>query len=360
MRVLFVTGSFPPMKCGVGDYTARLVAEISRQTNLTIGVLTSVEVGDIKEQAVEVMPLIHQWRFRELPKVIRAILQWRPDIIHIEYPTFGYGNEWMPYFLPLVLSCLGFVVIQTWHEPPTRFRFIPNALTKDVLIGVEPNFVQVMRKRYRWFVRRKAAHYIPIGSNIARIKLTAQERFEIRSRYVRQARAMIAYFGFAYPAKSIETLFEVADPSLDTIVLITQLDPTKNPYHLKISALVNQPRWVGKVVVTGYLDATDVARVLCSADAVVLPFLNGVGMRNGSFLAARDQGTFTLTTSQIQRGYDPELNVYYSQPGNIEEMKQALIKHKGTSLEQAERLPFDWEEVAGAHILIYRSFNPPT
>jgi glycosyltransferase involved in cell wall biosynthesis len=357
MRVLFVTGSFPPMICGVGDYTARLVAETSKRGDLTIGVLTSVGAGDLTEQAVEVHPLIHHWRFRELPKIIRAIRQWRPDIIHIQYPTLGYGNKWMPYFLPLVLSCLGFVVIQTWHEPPTRFRFFPNALTKDVLIGVEPNFVQLMRKRYRRLMRRKVVHYIPIGSNIARIKLTAQERIETRARFVSQGRAMIAYFGFAYPAKGIETLFEIADPSLDTIVLITQLDPKRNPYHLMLSALVNQPKWVGKVVITGYLDATDVARVLYSADAVVFPFLNGVGMRNGSFLAARDQGTFTLTTSKKLKGYDPVLNVYYCQPGNIEEMRQALIKYKGFSLEYTELIPYDWADVADSHILLYRILN---
>ena len=41
MKVLLVTGSFPPMKCGVGDYTACLAEALARKPNIEVAVLTS-------------------------------------------------------------------------------------------------------------------------------------------------------------------------------------------------------------------------------------------------------------------------------------------------------------------------------
>lgn len=357
MRVLFITGSYPPMLCGVGDYTATLVAEISRRGEVSVGVLTSMVAAHNKVEegeGVQLLPVVQGWRFSELPKVIGAIRRWRPDVVHIQYPTLGYGNSWMPYFLPLFLKYYGLNVVQTWHEPPTRFRFFPNSLTKDVLIGVEPDYLQHIRGRYAWLVRRKVTHYIPIGSNIPRTELTESERAKIRERYVGSGRAMVAFFGFVYPTKRVEALFEIADPNRDTIVLITHLDAQNNPYHQKIMECIAKGVWAGKVVITGFLSAEDVARVLCAADAAVFPFQNGVGMRNGSFLAATSQGTFTITTSQVKQGYDSDSNVYYAHPGDNEAMRGALSQYKGRRAEKVSRESFDWAKIADEHISLYR------
>ena len=356
IRVLFITGSYPPMLCGVGDYTAILATEIAMRGEMSVGVLTSVnaELKTIGEDGgIQLMPIIQGWRFSELPKVIGAIRRWRPDVVHIQYPTLGYGNSWMPYFLPLFLKLFGLKVVQTWHEPPTRFRFFPNSLTRDVLIGVEPDYLQHIRGRYTWLVKRKSTHFIPIGSNIPRAKLTEAMRAEIRERYVGPGRAMVVFFGFVYPTKRVEALFEIADPKRDTIVLITHLDGENNPYHQKLMEIIAKEIWAGKVVITGSLSAEDVAKALCAADAAVFPFQNGVGMRNGSFLAAASQGTFTITTSYGKQGYDPDINVYYALPGNNDAMRCALSEYKGWRTESVSRKSFDWVKIADEHISLY-------
>lgn len=357
MRVLFVTGSYPPMLCGVGDYTATLAAEISKQEGVEVGVLTSVGAADSPAERrvnAELMPLIQHWRFSELPKAISVIRRWRPDIVHIQYPTLGYGKNWMPYFLPLLLKFIGMRVVQTWHEPPTRFRFFPNALTRDVLIGVEPDYLRQISKRYAWLVKRKANHFIPVGSSIPRAELTDAERAQIRQRYVGSGKNMVVNFGFVYPTKRVETLFRIADPQRDIIVLATHLDVQNNPYHQEIMRGIEGGIWAGKVVVTGFLEAEDVAKVLCAADAAIFPFQNGVGMRNTSFLAAKSQGTFTITTSNTKQGYDPETNVYFAHPGDDEAMRDALNRYKGKRLNKESRESFDWANIASEHISLYR------
>lgn len=357
MRILFITGSYPSMVCGVGDYAATLAAEIAKQGKVSVGVLTSTEAEHSKvgeSDGVQLLPIVHGWRFLEIPKVISAIRNWRPDVVHIQYPTLGYKKSWMPYYLPILLKVFGLTVVQTWHEPPTRFRFFPNALTKDILIGVEPDYLQHIRSRYKWFVRRKETHFIPIGSNIPRAELTETERAEIREQYVGPGRAMVAFFGFVYPTKSVETLFEIADPNRDTIVLITHLDAHKDPYHKTIIECINNGVWAKKAVITGFLSAEEVAKVLCAADAAIFPFKNGVGMRNGSFLAARVQGTFTITTSKVKQGYDHSENVYYASPGDNEVMRCALSEYEGRREEKGNRESFDWAKIADEHVSLYR------
>ncbi len=41
MRVMLITGSFPPMHCGVGDYTCKLAAALAERADLCVTVLTS-------------------------------------------------------------------------------------------------------------------------------------------------------------------------------------------------------------------------------------------------------------------------------------------------------------------------------
>ncbi len=307
---------------------------------------------------MQMLPIVQGWRFLELPKIIGVIRRWRPDVVHCQYPTLGYGGSWMPYFIPLLLKLYGLNVVQTWHELPSRFRFFPNALTKDILIGVEPDYLHKMRRRYAWLVRRKVGHFIPIGSNIPRVDLTEAERAEIRAQYVGPDRAMIVYFGFVYMTKGVELLFEIADPRKDKIVLISNLDVENNPYHKTILECADNRLWAGKVVVTGFLSAESVARLLCAADAAVFPFTNGVGMRNGSFLAAKDQGTFTLTTAHDKQGYDATGNVYYAIPGDIKTMRDALSQYKGKRSRKISYEASVWAEIADRHISLYHSILP--
>jgi|GEM_PF-4682249 len=63
-----------------------------------------------------------------------------------------------------------------------------------------------------------------------------------------------------------------------------------------------------------------------------------------------------MTASRTLRGYDPENNVYFSCPGDIEEMSAALATYAG------KRIPRErdfreraWNGIADAHIRFYTS-----
>lgn len=346
-----ISGSMPPMICGVGDYTFMLLNALSKIQSLEISAITSVAANGC-DANFSVVPLMKDWSFKSIFRLFNYIKNKKPDLVHIQYPTLGYDNYWAPYFMPMMIKILGIPVVQTWHEPPTRYRFFPNALIKDYIIGVEPNFVKEVRYRYRYLVSRKRKQYIPIGSNIKRCTLTSKERAKLRKNFWGGNFRLIVNFGFAYPSKNIEQIFAVADPEKDRIVLIMSLDPENDPYHKKLDLIIKSSEWAGKVIVTGSLPQEKVGETLAICDVAVYPFLEGVRSRNGSFLAATTQEVFTVTTSLTKDGYDADNNVYHVPLANEDKLKTAinfLPKYSTRKLNSDSK----WDSIAKRHMGVY-------
>src|SRR5690606_8148761 len=121
MRVLLVTGSFPPMRCGVGDYSYNLAETLADDPKIHVGVLTSITGGEMdKTDGIEIFPVTESWSLSEALKIIKIIWHWSPDIVHVQYPTQGYGKGLLPWVLPIISFLMGKKVVQTWHEGYSR------------------------------------------------------------------------------------------------------------------------------------------------------------------------------------------------------------------------------------------------
>ena len=128
------------MRCGVGDYTALLAEALGRHPDLRVGVLTDARAGESRtEQHVQVLPIVHGWGISKFRQVLKMIEDWSPDIVHIQYPTQGYGQGLLPWFLPVLLALKRIPTVQTWHEhfPMGSYRWsLPLAITPGGLIVV--------------------------------------------------------------------------------------------------------------------------------------------------------------------------------------------------------------------------------
>jgi glycosyltransferase involved in cell wall biosynthesis len=356
LRLLLITGAFPSMKCGIGDYTAMLAQALAQHENMSVEVLTDSAADPNSVAGVAVFPLIADWKLSEIATVMRVVKERQPDVVHIQYPAVNFGKKPMPHWLPFILRLMGKTVVQTWHEPydvGMCFHNLPNAITKDTLVVVEPDYKQLVPAWFSWLLSRKRFRCISLGSNIPKMTLSESERSAIKSRYGAQGHNLLAYFGFASPVKGIEQLFEIADPALDRIVLICDLE-SANPCHRKLLELVNSEPWRGKAFVTGFVPPEEAGRILAAADAAAYPFLGGASWRNASVLAARVQRTFVLTTSRERRGYSAEENSYYAALGDYAGMRAGLRRHVGQRTADDSKQSADWEEIADAHILLYR------
>jgi len=146
----------------------------------------------------------------------------------------------------------------------------------------------------------------------------------------------------------------VLDPTHNKLVLITKLSPNNDPYHRLIYERINSPKWTQNVTVTGHLGELEVAKILASADAVVLPFLHGLKERNGSYLASIAQGTFTVTTSESHEGYVQQTNTYFLNLGFGEkDLSDVLHEYAGRRFPIGSATQNDWNAIALAHRSAY-------
>jgi len=357
---MLVTGSFPPMKCGVGDYTQRLASALAALPGLQVTVLTSDELASAPEQAaVRVYGLMRGWRLADVGSILQALRKVRPDIVHVQYPTQGYGRGVLPTLLPMIAWLSRRAIVQTWHEHHSArgLRAALGHLTKGVVPGglvvVRPSYRQALAPPWRWVTSNKLLRFIPNASSIPRLELDAARRAAVRARHGVGERRLVVYFGFMHPAKNVHLLFEIAQPQRDRLVLIGEFDPG-NAYHRRIEQLAAEEPWSRQVAITGFLPGEQVAELLAAADAVVLPFADGGGEWNTSIHGAQLQGTFVLTTALQRRGFDPEKNTYYADPRDLDEMKNALARYAGQRAAVSPAIP-TWPEIAMEHKRLYES-----
>ncbi|HEY52236.1 MAG TPA: glycosyltransferase family 4 protein, partial [Caldilineae bacterium] len=91
LRILFITGEYPPMQGGVADYTRELGRALVGLGH-EVGVVTSVDAtkGWV-EPGIEVFPRIERWGWQVWSELDKVVGDWRPDVVHIQYQTAAYG-----------------------------------------------------------------------------------------------------------------------------------------------------------------------------------------------------------------------------------------------------------------------------
>ena len=365
IRVLLISGSYPPIRCGVGDYTAHLATALGRRGDTVVSVVTDTDARRAHhlDRDIQLFPVINGWKFAEVSAILRKIMDWRPDVVHMQFGSSRYHRKILPWLMPALLSFRRRTVVQTWHEWPEDplriLRNLPNALVPGGLAVVKPEIKVAMSPWYRRLIGHKYFRFIPNASAIPQICLSSLERSVVHDEFAHGTDNLIVFFGFANPRKGIENIFDIVDPRSNSLVLVCELEPS-NPYHRMLLDQINSEPWRGKVTVTGYLPREDVGRILAAADAVILPFPDGGGGWSTSTHAAVAQGTFVLVTSHDRHGYDAEENVYYARPGNYKEMRDAMRLYAGQRVERRTTLSCQWDKIADAHMTLYRDILAPT
>ncbi len=360
MKILFVSGSYPPMHCGVGDYVARLVSALAEDGEDRVSVLTTqIEAGTLPAAGAEILRVMPSWHAKERHHFASVMRKVRPDVVHIQFPTQGYDNwsglaaiAWLARFRWRV------PVVVTLHEflPRTNFgadRWIyALVLLARKLIVVRLGYHATLPRVLKILVPEKKMRFVANARAIPVVTLGEVERTTIREGVGCGAAKLVAFFGFSYPHKGVDLLFRIADPLEHHLLLIGELKPD-DAYHRRLRALANSSEWRGRVTITGFVDRDRAARLLAAADAAVFPYRSGGGLWNSSLHGAIGQGTFALSTSSERNGYDSEANVYYARPGDVDDMKRALRKYQGTRREPESHDA--WREIARAHKELYLS-----
>jgi hypothetical protein len=346
------------MPCGVGDYTLSLARALAGLPDVEVAVLTSLGAGPDDTARVQVFPSMPNWGLAQAPRLLRALCDWRPDVLHVQYPTQGYRLGLLPAFIPLLASAAGVRVVRTWHENPGPLgapHFILEAVGSGPYVVVRPEFTRKLQWWLRPLVARREGGYIAGASAIPRSSLSEGERRCLRERLLKGRRRLIAFFGFLYRWKHAELLFDIADSTTDAIVIAGEagVDAT---YLAQLQRLADSPPWRGAATMTGYLSEVEAANLLAVADAVILPFAAGGGVWNSSISAAVLQGAPVITTSDEAGRFDEQRLIYFAAPGDVADMRAALGRLAGKRRRFDPEIDRDeWVDIAAQHLALYRS-----
>ena len=385
MKVLLVTGEYPPMQGGVGDYTRELALAFVRE-----GVETHVFTQMSGEPPAEFPEVgLHvsrgRWGWKTLLEAKKVVEAENPDAVQIQYQAAAYDMHPSVHLLPRFLRAftdVGIVSV-TFHDLLVPYLF-PKAgrlrwaavleLAKGSHFAVTTNPEDTSRLSSA--LPKVRVLEIPIGSNIHPTPPKGYDRNAWRKEHgYGESDCLLIYFGFLNASKGgevlVRALAELRQAGMPVKLLMLggktgSSDPTNVAYARKIESLVKELGVQNYIRWTGFLPADEVSAWLLAADVAVLPYLDGVSYRRGSFMAALAHGLPIVTTEPRlpQPGLEDGVNVLLVPPGDARRLSDAVVR-LCRSRELRESLSrgakelssaFSWDRIARQYLDAYEGF----
>lgn len=386
MRILFLTGEYPPMQGGVGDYTWALGSALVEQ-GVDVHVLTSREAGPAHlapRGVANVYPEIDRWRWGMVRQVRRLSDELKPDVLHIQYQAAAYQLHPSINLLPRFLAGWEWPrrVAVTFHDLRVPYLF-PKAgswrwrsnleLARRSDVTVVTNAEDLHRLRGYPDLARKLVE-IPIGANIQPDPPAGFDRAAQRAGWgARPDDLLLAYFGFLNASKGAEELVaavaQLAARGVPVQLLMVggqvgASDRTNAAYLEQVQAAIERRGVADRVHWTGFTEASQVSANLLAADIAVLPYRDGASFRRGSLMAAIAHSLPVISTEPAV----PILEMVHGgniwlTPAQSPDALAAAIEQLWHDPGLRERLSagaaaltrlFTWDVIAQQHVRIYR------
>ena len=330
MKVALITGLCPHGQCGVGDYTACLDKALQAR-----GVQSEVIASE-------------KWSVSSGLMVRRSLREQNFDVVHIEYPTVGFGARLGPQALSLLQSC-----VVTIHEASQRHFLRKLALLP---FSVRPRHIIFTSQFERQFGTRWApwisrlSSVIPVGSNIS-----------VGARKEQRNLSEVVHFGLIMPRKGVEQVVELSrlieSAHLSLKVRIIGKAPFRYVDYLKKlqSETAHLP-----VIWDLDLSEEQVAERLADSSLAYLPYPDGASERRTTLKAALLNGVAVLTTRSSQTPSSLDKAVKFCATA---EEGLAAICHLLQHPEELARMAtaaayygrmYTWERIAELHLRVYQ------
>ena len=390
VRVAFVTGEFPPMRGGMGDYTRELgiaLTHLGYQVHVVTHVQARAATQDPRVAAhLRVHPIIPRWNWQGLRRVLAHLRQLRPHIVHIQYQTAAYGMHPAINTLPwLARSFLPHArVALTYHDLLVPYLF-PKAGPLRRWITYFParhaHLVIVTNAEDEQTLRRVGLTpaRIPIGPNVHPLPVSAEEVSAFRrARGIPAGARVVGYFGFLNRSKGADILVRALDllaregRDVHLLMLGEQVgasDPTNRAYREEVEELVARLGMQARVHWTGYLDEARLSAGFAACDVVALPYRDGASLRRGTLQAALVHAAAIVTTTpRVPQGANFDTAMYFVPPEDPRALAAGiayLLDHPDVreALRQRARVlsqHFTWEKIAMKHTQAYQRALEPT
>ena len=389
MHVLLVTGEYPPMRGGVGAYTAAL-AQALVATGMDVSVVTSRRSASAAQSqpmtGVPLYPVIDRWDWRiwhQLPALAQQIgANW----LHVQYQTAAFAMNPAINLAPglwqrgrrlsVAWTYHDLLVPYLWPKAGARIRrwitLRPAQTSRLVVTTNEGDYQQLAALSSPVTVLK-----VPIGSNIAVHDLASagREAARARRRYG-PATLVIGYFGFLNRSKGgltlVRTLHELVQQGHDAHLLmigerVGASDPTNYAYLQEVETLIATLKLGARVQWTGHLDDAGVSVALHLVDLLFMPYNDGASLRRGTLMAGLAHGCAIVTTTP--QSPLPELvdgrDLCFVPPEDPQAAAHTIAHLAATpALRQAlgvsareQSQQFTWSAIAAHHHQAYTTLN---
>ncbi|MCX6017546.1 MAG: glycosyltransferase family 4 protein [Chloroflexi bacterium] len=314
MRIGLITGEYPPMQGGVGDFTRELGRALSTLGH-DVHIVTRFVAGAPAQEthnSVQVHRIISAWGW-DVRRRLEAFARMHSiDVFDLQYQAAAYQMHPAINLLPAALS-RHIPTVVTFHDlrvpylfpkaGPLRWKAIV-AMAAGAAASITTNDEDLEVLRREGVTR---AHLAPIGSNIAPHPLPNFDRTAwLHAHGLDPQQIMIGYFGFMNESKGGETLMRALALLRSRGVPASVLhiggrtgdsDPTNAAYADKLRALAAELDCANTWHETGFLDDAAVSEGFAACTAVALPYRDGASYRRGTLMAALAHGTAIVTTA---------------------------------------------------------------
>jgi glycosyltransferase involved in cell wall biosynthesis len=355
VRLLFVSGEYPPDIGGVGDYTHCLRGALMEQ-GWDSAVLSRREV--------------RRWDARSMFALLRAAP--REGVVHLQYQAGAFDLLGDVCLMPMLLRRLRphVRVVTTLHDVrvpylfaragrlrPAAVRFL--ARTSHAVIAADSRDLSLLG------ALSPQHHHVAIGSNVACAPPFDFDRADFRSKLgVAPDALVIAYFGLLNASKGLDLLLDAfsriaAKRPDDRLLLLGGQVGASDPTD-RLTATVVLSRLDDRVIQTGWLEPAAVSAHLLAADIALLPYTDGASPRRGSLLACAEHGLPIVSTQPAA----PEVAAaVHAVTPDADALAEAVLEVSvdiafAARLKDAAGKLADaaaWPKIAAAHIGIYES-----
>src|SRR6185436_9198382 len=125
MRLLMISPTFPPMKSGGADYAYQICRYLAGR-QVEVDVVTSRIDNVARNPNMSIYPVMQNWSWGELPRLLKIALRCRPEVVNIHFSGGIYRDQPMitfaASFLKKALPDVRIVSLIEYPEPVSVHR----------------------------------------------------------------------------------------------------------------------------------------------------------------------------------------------------------------------------------------------